>query len=113
MRDLLTEPCTRAEAHFSLFQSFFGWHFLGLLSQREPFTQPPSLAVSNTDLMGREGGKGSAIRQMVGQTQPSKEQQSERETDWEGVVLGAEFLFCSKQAFSFKHQQRISSADVK
>ena len=56
-----------------LFQSFFGWHFLGLLSLHELFTHPLSLAVSNTDLMGREAGKGSAIRQIAGQRQPSKE----------------------------------------
>lgn len=53
----------------SSFQSFFGWHFPGLLSLHELFTPPLSLTESSTDLMGRE----CAIRQIVGQRQPSKE----------------------------------------
>lgn len=52
-----TPPCSHAQQNtLSLFQSFFGWHFLGLLFLQELFTHPPSLPVSNTDLMGRGGG---------------------------------------------------------
>lgn len=49
----LTHTHTCADT-LSLFQWFVGWHFLGSLSLHELFTHPPSLAVSNTDLMGRK-----------------------------------------------------------
>lgn len=75
-----TTTCTHTQSvthtcadTLSLFQSFFGWHFLGLLSLHELFTPPLSLAVSNTDLMGRER---------------ERQRQTDRETQRERVQSG-------------------------
>ena len=64
----------------SLFQSFFGCHFLGLLSLHELFTPPLSLTVSNTDLMGRERGRG---REREGETERRREREREKEGEEE------------------------------
>lgn len=108
---------TRADT-LSLFQWFVGWHFLGLLSLHELFTHPPSLAVSNTDLMGRkkdrqtEREREQSGRYLVRCSQAKSGSQTKRQTAWEWCQ-DLNFYFTPNQPSSFKHQTRINRAPVK